>query len=308
MRIIFAGTPEFSAQALKAIVDAGIEVCLVLTQPDRPKGRGLKLQTSAVKQLAEQLGLPVAQPTSLKSEEVQNLLRAQNADVMVVVAYGLLLPQAVLDIPRFGCLNIHASLLPRWRGAAPIQRAIEAGDTKTGITIMQMDVGLDTGNMLSVYETDISSVETAQTLYERLAHIGATGIVETLQNLSELTAVPQPDDGVTYAHKLTKDEAKVRWSESALMIERKVRAFNPAPCAWTTYQDAPLKIWQAKALDGQGAAGHIVKLSADEIIVGTGNGLLSILELQAAGAKRLHARSFLQGSTLKEGSMLGESE
>lgn len=307
MRIIFAGTPEFSAQALKAIVDAGIEVCLVLTQPDRPKGRGLKLQTSAVKQLAEQLNLSIAQPASLKSEEVQNLLRSQNVDVMVVVAYGLLLPQAVLDIPRFGCLNIHASLLPRWRGAAPIQRAIEAGDIKTGVTIMQMDAGLDTGDMLSVYEIDISSIETTQTLYERLADLGAKGIVETLQNLSNLTPIPQPDDGVTYAHKLTKDEAKIKWGESALIIERKIRAFNPAPCAWTLYQGAPLKIWQATALDGQAAAGCVVKLSADEIVVGTGNGLLSILELQAAGAKRLNTRSFLQGSTLSEGSLLGES-
>lgn len=308
MRIIFAGTPEFSAQALEAIVAAGIEVVLVLTQPDRPKGRGLKLQTSAVKQLAERLSLSVEQPVSLKSAEVQSFLKAQNADVMVVVAYGLLLPQAVLDIPLLGCLNIHASLLPRWRGAAPIQRAIEAGDVKTGVTIMQMDAGLDTGAMLSVYETDILPNETSLTLYERLAKIGAAGIVETLNNLSKIKAVAQPEVGVTYAHKLNKEEAKIKWNEPALMIERKVRAFNPAPCAWTVFQGVALKIWQAQAIAGYGVAGKVVKIGIDEIVVGTGDGLLSITELQASGAKRLSARVFLQGSTLKADSMLGDTE
>ena len=227
---------------------------------------------------------------------------------MVVVAYGLLLPQAVLDIPRLGCLNIHASLLPRWRGAAPIQRAIEAGDAKTGVTIMQMDAGLDTGAMLSIYETDIFPMETSLSLYERLAKIGAAGIVETLNNLPEIRAVPQPEVGVTYAHKLSKEEAKIKWDEPALMIERKVRAFNPAPCAWTLFQSTPLKIWQAQAIAGHGAVGQVVKMGHDEIIVGTGDGLLSITELQASGAKRLSARVFLQGSTLKTDSILGDTE
>lgn len=306
MRVIFAGTPEFSAQALKSIVDADFEVCLVLTQPDRPKGRGLKVQTSAVKQLAEQLGLPIAQPNSLKSPEVQTLLYRQNADLMIVVAYGLLLPQTILDIPRLGCLNIHASLLPRWRGAAPIQRAIEVGDTQTGITIMQMDAGLDTGDILSVYKIDILADETAQSLSVRLAALGAQGIVQTLQNFSTIIAVPQPDFGVTYAHKLSKEEAKIKWNAPAVIIERKVRAFNPVPCAWTLLQGISLKIWQAEAIAGQGQSGCIVQLNNDEIIVGTGDGLLSIRELQAAGARRLSARMFLQGCALSENTMLGE--
>mgnify|MGYP002661526402 CR=1 FL=1 len=232
MKVIFAGTPDFAAQALRAIAAAGFEIPLVLTQPDRPKGRGMQLQASPVKQAALELGLAIAQPASLRHEEAQALLRAQNADVMVVAAYGLILPQAVLDTPAHGCLNIHASLLPRWRGAAPIQRAIEAGDTETGVCIMQMDAGLDTGAVVSTHHYAIKNTDTATDVHDALAVLGAHAIVADLQQLQQtggLNATPQPPAGITYAQKLSKEEAKIDWNESALVIERKSAPSTPCP-------------------------------------------------------------------------------
>ena len=232
MKVIFAGTPDFAAQALRAIAAAGFEILLVLTQPDRPKGRGMQLQASPVKQAALELGLTIAQPASLRHEEAQALLRAQNADVMVVAAYGLILPQAVLDTPAHGCLNIHASLLPRWRGAAPIQRAIEAGDTETGVCIMQMDAGLDTGAVVSTHHYAIKNTDTATDVHDALAVLGAHAIVADLQQLQQtggLNATPQPPAGITYAQKLSKEEAKIDWNESALVIERKSAPSTPCP-------------------------------------------------------------------------------
>lgn len=251
MKVIFAGTPDFAASALKAIAAAGFEIPLVLTRPDRPKGRGMQLQVSPVKQAALDLGLTVAQPPTLRSEDAQELLRKQHADVMVVAAYGLILPQAVLDIPRHGCLNIHASLLPRWRGAAPIQRAIEAGDAETGVCIMQMDAGLDTGNVVSEHRYPIKAADTAQNVHDALAEIGAQAIVADLQHLQQegrLKSIPQPENGVTYAQKLSKQEAKIVWNEPAVAIERKIRAFFPVPGAWTEYQGKPLKILTAEVV------------------------------------------------------------
>jgi methionyl-tRNA formyltransferase len=245
VRILFAGTPPFAAAALEALADAGHDVVLVLTQPDRPAGRGMKLTPSAVKQAALVRGLPVYQPTSLKTPEAQAAIAATGADAMVVAAYGLILPQAVLDLPRFGCLNIHASLLPRWRGAAPIQRAILAGDTETGITIMQMDAGLDTGAMLSKTVVPIRDTDTAASLHDALAAAGATAIVTVLANYATLTPEVQDDSQATYAAKLSKDEAQLDWKLPADVLARAVRAYNPVPGAWTLLDGAPLKIWSA---------------------------------------------------------------
>ncbi len=305
MNVIFAGTPDFAAHALQAIVAAGFRVPLVLTQPDRPKGRGMKLQASAVKQAALALGLPVAQPTSLKGEDVQALLRAQAADVMVVAAYGLLLPEAVLRIPRYGCLNIHASLLPRWRGAAPIQRAIEAGDVQTGVCIMQMDVGLDTGAVLSRHVHPIGAHDTAQSVHDALAGLGAAAIVADLQQIGTLVAVPQPNEGVTYAAKLGKEDARLDWQLSATALARKVRAFNPVPGAWVSWQGEPMKIWQGEPVACSGVPGTVLTATADGIVVACGEGALSIQQLQVAGGKRLDAAAFLSGRTLPVGTVLG---
>ncbi|WP_434777039.1 methionyl-tRNA formyltransferase [Neisseria sp. Ec49-e6-T10] len=309
MNIIFAGTPDFAAEALRALVSNHFNVVLVLTQPDRPKGRGLKLQPSAVKVVAEQLNIPVAQPETLKSAEVQAMLASFQAGIMVVAAYGLILPESVLTLPRLGCLNIHASLLPRWRGAAPIQRAIEAGDKQTGVGIMQMDKGLDTGAVLFELTTPIFEYDTAQTLHDRLAILGGEAIVETLSHLPQYPAVAQSEDGITYAQKLTKNEAQINWQEDAEIISRKIRAFNPVPGAWTFLNDRILKIWMSSASANQiGNPGEIVDVLSDHIMVGTGKGVICISELQLQGGKKLSVKQFLQGHPLHKGQYLGEAQ
>lgn len=301
MKIIFAGTPAFAAEALAAILAAGHSVPLVLTQPDRPAGRGMKLQASAVKQLAESHGLPVYQPARLKEAASHEPIRAAAADVMVVAAYGLILPQAVLDLPRLGCINIHASLLPRWRGAAPIQRAILAGDRQTGITIMQMDAGLDTGAMLMQRMIPIAPIDTAATLHDKLAGLGAEMIVEALGRLGELPPAPQPSEGVTYAAKIEKAEAALDWRRSALELERSVRAFNPFPVATALIKATPLKIWRAQATAGVGEPGKVLAVDEGGIVIVCGEGALCLTELQKPGSRRLSADDFLRGFALCPG-------
>jgi methionyl-tRNA formyltransferase len=296
MKLIFAGTPEFARAALAALIDAGHEVALVLTQPDRPSGRGMKLTPSPVKQEAEKRGIPVYQPASLKDPVTHEPIRGAHAEVMVVAAYGLILPQAVLDIPPLGCLNIHASLLPRWRGAAPIQRAIEAGDAETGITIMQMEAGLDTGPMLLEKRLPILETDTGASLHDKLAGLGAAAIVEALARLPELKPVLQPEQGVTYAVKLSKDEARLDWTLPAAELARKVRAFNPVPGAWTMFHGEPLKIWRAEAVPGKGTPGEVLEAEAGRLVVACGESALALAEVQKAGAKRMPAAAFLAGS------------
>ena len=305
MRIIFAGTPPFAAAALDALAAAGHDIALVLTQPDRPAGRGMKLTPSAVKQAALARNLPVYQPASLKTPESQAALAAVGADVMVVAAYGLILPQAVLDLPRLGCLNIHASLLPRWRGAAPIQRAILAGDAETGITIMQMDAGLDTGAMLAKTVVPIGATDTAASLHDVLAAAGAAAIVDALANYPALVPEPQDDTQATYAAKLSKDEARLDWNLSADALARAVRAYNPAPGAWTLLEGTPLKIWVAQAVAGAGTPGVLLRAEADQLVVACGSGALALQELQPAGSKRMGATAFLAGRPLAPGARFG---
>lgn len=305
MRIIFAGTPPFAAAALNALADAGHDIALVLTQPDRPAGRGMKLMPSAVKQAALARGLPVSQPPSLKSPEAQTELRAVDADVMVVAAYGLILPQAVLDLPRLGCLNIHASLLPRWRGAAPIQRAILAGDLETGITIMQMDAGLDTGAMLSKTVVPIRDDDTAASLHDVLAVAGASAIVAVLANYATFVPAAQDDAQATYAAKLSKDEAQLDWRQPADALARAVRAYNPAPGAWTLLEGAPLKVWMAATATGAGDPGTVLHADAEGLVVACGSGALALREIQPAGSKRMSAAAFLAGRPVPLGSRLG---
>ncbi|WP_233799613.1 methionyl-tRNA formyltransferase [Paraburkholderia sp. HP33-1] len=318
LRVIFAGTPEFAAAALAAIHRAGFPVPLVLTQPDRPAGRGMKLQASPVKRYAQEHGLALAQPTSLRragkypQEAAAGIeqLRTTPHDVMVVAAYGLILPQEVLDIPRFGCINIHASLLPRWRGAAPIHRAIEAGDAQTGITLMQMDAGLDTGAMISEVRTPISADDTTATLHDRLAEDGAQLIVDALIELErsgKLASTPQPADGVNYAEKIAKHEAALDWRRAAEALARQVRAFDPFPGGAGTLEDGSLvKIWAATAVAAPASGNHkapgtITEVSPDGVLVACGEGALRLTQLQKPGGKRLPVREFLAGSTLAEG-------
>ncbi|KXU89849.1 methionyl-tRNA formyltransferase [Paraburkholderia monticola] len=318
LRVIFAGTPEFAAAALAAIHRAGFPVPLVLTQPDRPAGRGMKLQASPVKRYAQEHGLEVAQPTSLRragkypQEAADGIaqLRTTPHDVMVVAAYGLILPQEVLDIPRFGCINIHASLLPRWRGAAPIHRAIEAGDAQTGITLMQMDAGLDTGAMISEVRTPISADDTTATLHDRLAEAGAQLIVDALIELErsgKLASTPQPADGVTYAEKIAKHEAALDWRRPAEALARQVRAFDPFPGGAGTLEDGSIvKIWAASAVAASAsgsnkAPGTITEVSPDGVLVACGEGVLRLTQLQKPGGKRLPVREFLAGSPLAAG-------
>ncbi|MFZ2629368.1 MAG: methionyl-tRNA formyltransferase [Rugosibacter sp.] len=298
MRVIFAGTPDFAAQALAAILAAGHDVPLVLTQPDRPAGRGMKLQASAVKQVALAHKLPVFQPERLQDPATHEPIRAARADIMVVAAYGLILPQAVLDMPRFGCLNIHASLLPRWRGAAPIQRAIEAGDAETGITIMQMDAGLDTGPMLLAEALKVGAGETAGELHDRLATLGARLIVEALAQRDALVPVAQPASGMTYAAKISKAEAQLDWAQPADVLARKIRAFNPFPGATLPLADELVKVWRAEAVAGAGSPGQILAAEADGIIIATSHGALRLTELQKPGGRRLTSAEFLRGNLL----------
>lgn len=300
MNILFAGTPEFAAVALDALLRAGHQVSLVLTQPDRPAGRGLKPQPSAVKQRALAHGLAVAQPATLKDETVVAQLTSVAADVMVVAAYGLILPPQVLRLPRFGCLNIHASLLPRWRGAAPIQRAILAGDHETGITIMLMDAGLDTGAMLLAEAIPIADDDTAQTLHDKLAILGGRLIVRALDE--QPAAVAQDDKQATYAAKITRAEARIDWNLPAVQLDRVIRAFNPVPGAYAVWQGQPLKVWRAEPAPAATAApGTVVRADAGGIVVAAGAGCLRLLELQRAGGKRLPAGVFLAGASLQPG-------
>ncbi|PKO71639.1 MAG: methionyl-tRNA formyltransferase [Betaproteobacteria bacterium HGW-Betaproteobacteria-14] len=306
MRVVFAGTPEFAATALQAVLAAGHDVPLVLTQPDRPAGRGMAMQASAVKQLALKQGLPLHQPSSLKSGESRQPILDARADVMVVAAYGLILPQAALDIPRLGCVNIHASLLPRWRGAAPIQRAILAGDSETGVTIMRMEAGLDTGPMLLRESLAIAEGDTAATLHDKLAELGARLIVEALPRLErgELAGEIQPSDGVSYAPKLEKAEAALDWRRPAVELDRAVRAFNPFPGAFGQIDGQVIKVWRAERVSGQGVPGIVLAAGTDGIVVACGEGALCLTELQKSGGKRLAAADFLHGFPLKPGQRL----
>ena len=300
MRLVFAGTPEFAALALQAIVAAGHDVALVLTQPDRPAGRGMALQPSPVKKLALERGIEVFQPLSLKDAEAQARIAAVGAEVMVVAAYGLILPQTVLDLPRFGCLNIHASLLPRWRGAAPIQRALLAGDAETGVCIMQMEAGLDTGPVLLREAFPILPDDTSATLHDRLAALGARLVVDALEGLP-LPATPQVLDGVTYAQKIGKAEAQVDWSQSAAELDLHIRAFNPFPGAQAQFGGQTVKLWRAAPVEGSGEKGQILQVDRNRVVVACGSGALAVSELQKAGGKRLAVREFLAGHPLKAG-------
>jgi len=309
LRIIFAGTPDFSVAPLQTLIDSEHEVIAVYTQPDRPAGRGRKLTASPVKQLAEQHHIPVHQPQSLKSDEAQQMINALGADLMVVVAYGLILPKAVLDAPRLGCLNIHASLLPRWRGAAPIQRAIESGDKQTGVTIMQMDIGLDTGDMLHKVYTDITPDDSAQTLHDRLSTLGCDALTTVIDGLLEGTIQPekQSEQWVTYAEKMHKEEALINWAEPADKIIRKIQAFNPWPVAFTPFHDKPLRIWQARLTkaeetqnwDTHHAAGSVVAVDKSGMFVMTGQGAICVQLLQPPGKKAMNAYDFAQSRNLQ---------
>jgi methionyl-tRNA formyltransferase len=298
LRVLFAGTPPFAARALDAIVAAGHPVELVLTQPDRPAGRGLRLASSAVAQCACAHGIPVEKPVSLKDPAAQLRLREIAPEVMVVAAYGLLLPPAVLGIPAHGCLNIHASLLPRWRGAAPIQRALLEGDTVTGISIMQMDAGLDTGPVLLERATPIGERETTGSLLERLAALGAESIVDALAHLDTLEPRPQDGARATHAAKITRAEARIDWTQPAAFIDRQVRAFNPVPGAEARMGDEVLKIWEALPMEGRGPPGKLIEASASRMVVACGDGALQLLLLQRPGGRRMGAADFARGRSL----------
>jgi methionyl-tRNA formyltransferase len=313
MNIIFAGTPEFAVPALAALIEAGHVICMVLTQPDRPAGRGMQLKASPVKQLALQHGLLVFQPESLKPQEVQAQIAAVHADVMIVAAYGLIIPTTVLNMPSQGCYNIHASLLPRWRGAAPIHRALLAGDAETGVTIMEVVPALDAGNMVSKGVLTIGEADTTQTLHDALANIGAYLMVQAMAELSKNGSLPstlQDESLVTYAHKLDKSESKIDWQKSAVEIARQVRAFNPFPVATAQFRGETCRIWFANALQNhtydlqRAVRGEIVALEGS-IHVACGDGglmsVLSILELQMPGGKRQTAQQFIQGRHVKVG-------
>ena len=312
MRVIFAGTPAFAERALAALLQAGHEIVLVLTRPDKPAGRGQQMHASPVKRLALEHGLPVYQPRTLRDAEPLQRIAQAAADVMVVAAYGLILPAAVLQQPRFGCLNIHASLLPRWRGAAPIQRAVEAGDAETGITIMQMDEGLDTGPMLLAQATPITGEDTGGSVHDRLAGIGAQLIVQALARLERgaLRPVPQPEQGVTYAAKIEKSQMAIDWREPAARVADRIRAFDPFPgcTARLARLPEPLKIWRARPLAaaevaaaGPSAPGTVIRRSGDELVVACGEGALSLQELQKPGGRRLPVREFLSGFPVAAG-------
>ncbi|MBV2121279.1 MAG: methionyl-tRNA formyltransferase [Candidatus Thiodiazotropha sp. (ex Ctena orbiculata)] len=302
LKIIFAGTPDFAASALQALLTTEHHVVAVYTQPDRPAGRGRKVQFSPVKQLAVEHNLEVFQPKTLKDPQAQQILAQHQADLMVVVAYGLLLPQAVLDTPRLGCINIHASLLPRWRGAAPIQRAILAGDETSGVTIMQMEAGLDTGPMLSIRSTPIDAKETGGSLHDRLAELGSAALIEVLPSLSDgtLEAIPQDDSQANYASKLDKEEARIDWSQSAVQIDRQVRAFNPWPVAHCLYGDKVMRVWNSEVVsaDGTASPGQVVATAKTGFDVATGEGVLRISQLQMPGKRAMSAGDFLNAHNM----------
>ena len=309
LRVGFAGTPPFAAEALAAIAAAGFAVPIVLTQPDRPSGRGMKLTASAVKQKAQELGIPVLQPPSLKTEEGRAAALAVPLDVLVVAAYGLILPPAVLAWPRYGGINIHASRLPRWRGAAPIQRALLAGDAGTGVTLMQMDAGLDTGPMLEVIAVPIAPRETAGTLTVKLAAAGAAGVVGVLERLARegrVDVTPQPAEGVTYAAKIERADAVLDWRQPAATLDRVVRAFDPLPGASTHLGAEALKVWDAVPLaTGSGAPGTVIAVGPEGVDVACGVGCLRLRTVQPAGGKRMPAHAYARGRQLAPGAMLG---
>ena len=302
LKIVYAGTPEFAVPALQALIDSPHQVVAVYTQPDRPAGRGRKVQFGPVKQLAVDAGIPTEQPLTLKDQETQDILAAYNADVMVVAAYGLILPQVVLDMPHYGCLNIHGSLLPRWRGAAPIHRAIQAGDKETGVTIMQMAAGLDTGDMLLKTPCPITAADTSQTIHDKLSIAGADSILSVLEGLPEgkFNAEPQNESQASYAKKLTKAEAEIDWHLPAEQIDRTIRAFNPWPVAFTLYHGKPLRIFMSRVEDfkSKEPAGTVIKESPDGICVATGEGVISFSKLQLPGKKAMDVKNFLNGRSL----------
>ncbi|MEJ1353413.1 MAG: methionyl-tRNA formyltransferase [Candidatus Sedimenticola sp. (ex Thyasira tokunagai)] len=302
LKIIFAGTPDFSVPPLQALLDSGHQVVAVYTQPDRPSGRGRKLTVGPVKQLALEQDVPVYQPKNFKAEEDLVALEALDADLMVVVAYGLLLPQRVLDAPRLGCINIHASLLPRWRGAAPIQRAVLAGDSESGVTIMQMEAGLDTGPMLLKRATPIAENETGGSLHDRLSPLGAAALLEALRGIAAGSLEPQVQDDAeaNYASKLDKAESKIDWQRPALELDRQVRAFNPWPVAQAQLEEKPLRIWESEVITGgEGEApGRVVSCTRNGVDVATGSGLLRILKLQMPGKRAMSTADFVNAHDL----------
>jgi methionyl-tRNA formyltransferase len=309
MRIIFAGTPDFAAETLRALLTTDHEICAVYTQPDRPSGRGRKLTASAVKQLAVEHNLPVEQPLNFKQEQAKKVLAAYKADLMIVVAYGLLLPQAVLDTPSLGCINVHASLLPRWRGAAPIQRAILAGDLDTGVCIMQMEAGLDTGPILSRSSCPITIEDTAQTLHDRLANLGSATLLATLPNLIELQNKAETQDNTMtcYAAKLLKAEAEIDWQQSAGQIVRQIQAFNPWPVAQTIWQDKVFRIWSASLVNQKSSApsGEIISISKDGIDVASSEGIVRLSQIQLPGKRAMPVADFLNANMMKAGEHFG---
>lgn len=311
LRIIFAGTPDFAARHLQALIQSEHQIVGVYSQPDRPAGRGKKLKASEVKELALEHNLPVFQPQSLKNDEALAELTSLNADIMIVVAYGLILPKAILEAPRLGCLNVHGSILPRWRGAAPIQRAIWAGDKQTGVTIMQMDEGLDTGDMLHISRCPISTTETSASLYTKLAELGPDALIETINKLAngEITPEPQNDELANYAKKLSKEEADIDWSMSALQIERNIRSFNPWPICFTQMGGQTVKIHQAQVLLQSGDPGQILSSDKNGVVVACGEHALCITQLQPQGKKPMAINDFLNGRSdwATPGTILGEN-
>lgn len=310
MRIIFAGTPDFAAEALKALLSTDHEICAVYTQPDRPSGRGRKLTASPVKQLALEHDIPVEQPLNFKEDEAKKILADYKADLMIVVAYGLLLPQAILDFPSLGCINVHASLLPRWRGAAPIQRAILAGDTETGVCIMQMEAGLDTGPVLLRASCPINPEDTAQALHDRLAVLGADTLLASLPNITKLQskAQAQNDELTSYAAKLMKHEAEINWQQAACQIVRQIQAFNPWPVAQTTWQDQVFRIWSATLVDeqsGPATSGEIIAVNKDSIDVASKDGIVRLRQVQLPGKRAMAVADFLNANTIKAGEHFG---
>lgn len=297
LKIVFAGTPDFAARHLAALLSSEHEIIAVYTQPDRPAGRGKKLTASPVKEIALEHNIPVYQPENFKSDEAKQALVDLNADLMVVVAYGLLLPQAVLDTPKLGCINVHGSILPRWRGAAPIQRSIWAGDAETGVTIMQMDIGLDTGDMLSIATLPIDATDTSASMYEKLAELGPTALIACLSDIANGTAVPvkQDDAQANYAKKLSKEEAQIDWTMDAAAIERCVRAFNPWPMSYFTVAEQNVKVWRSEVVEGEHGqpAGTILSADKHGIVVATGKDALRLLELQPPGKKAMGAQDIL---------------
>ena len=307
MKIVFMGTPDFAVPSLQALLDAGHEVCAVYTQPDKPQGRKQVLTAPPVKELALQQGIPVYQPATLKNEDEQAKLRALAPEVIIVVAYGKLLPKAVLDIPPRGCINVHGSLLPRWRGAAPIQWSVIAGDQKAGVTTMQMAEGLDTGDMLLTYETEIGARETAGELFDRLAQAGAKLLLETLETLDGITPQPQDDSQSCYAHMLDKQMAVIDWAKSAHEIDCLIRGLNPWPVALTTLAGARLKIYAAEPVSGTARQGEVLVSDPKKgLVVACGEGALALREVQLVGGKRMKSADFLRGHAIETGTILGE--